>query len=145
MRPSKGPSLIIRSSRYSKHFSKFVYSVNSWIQITTLVHIRIKRIKRRKWRKTKDLVELKPLVIRRIKDAFDIRFALTRKRCIEKHEIESINYRFRPFMKLYLHYLSARTKSMETQKPWLPRNRSSFASHSSQFVICCLPSCFAFL
>lgn len=45
-----------------------------------------------------NLVELKPLVVRGIKNAFYIGFALARKRSIHKHEIEVVKHRLWPLM-----------------------------------------------
>lgn len=78
--------------------------------------------------RTSDLVELEPLVIRRIKDAFHVRFTLGRVRPVGENKIEIVEYLLRPFSYLFLENFSACSESMQTKNSWFPHN-PSFTSH----------------
>jgi len=62
---------------------------------------------------------LKPLVIGRIKDAFNIGLALGGKRGVDEDKIKLLAYRVRPFLNLLLQNLGAGSKPMQAQKSGL--------------------------
>jgi len=66
-----------------------------------------------------DFIELKPLVIGRIEEAFDIGLALGGKRGVDEDKIKLLANRVRPFMNLLLQNLGAGSKPMQAQKSGL--------------------------
>ena len=82
-----------------------------------------------------DLIELEPLIIRRIENSFNIGFSLARKRGVGENKIQFIEHRFRPFCgELFPDDFGAGAESMEAQQSQF---RSTFyLSHLSiQFLL----------
>ena len=77
-----------------------------------------------------NLVELEPLMIGRIENAFDFGFSNGRKRGVGKVEVEVLEHRFRPLItELGLENQTAGSKPMKTEKLGFPRSGTTLASH----------------
>lgn len=86
--------------------------------------------KRERKEKDTNLIELKPLVIRGIKDPFNFRFPSGWKRGIHENKIDFFQHRLRPFScQLFLQNFPTCSKPMKAQKPGFPL-LCSYATHA---------------